>query len=117
MAKDAIVILAATDSHADLGRLTNALQAAKEFEEAGDELEIIFDGAGTQWVDELADEDHPAHALYTSLEEYVTVCEYCAGAFEVEQAAEESDAEVNGEFEGHPSMRELVEDDYDIITY
>ncbi len=48
MAKAAIVILAATESYADLDRLTNALQAAKEFEEAGDELEIIFDGAGTQ---------------------------------------------------------------------
>ncbi|WP_435157753.1 hypothetical protein [Haladaptatus sp. DFWS20] len=68
-------------------------------------------------MDELANEDHPAHALFTSLEDYVTVCEYCAGAFEVEQAAEESDSDVDCEFETHPSMRQLIEDDYDIITY
>jgi hypothetical protein len=47
MAKAAIVVLAGTESHADLGRVTNALEAAKEFEEAGDDVEVIFDGAGT----------------------------------------------------------------------
>ena len=51
MAKAAIVILAGNESHSDYGRLANALEASKEFAENDeDELELIFDGAGTQWI-------------------------------------------------------------------
>ena len=58
MAKAAIVILAGNESHSDYGRLANALEAAKEFaENDDDELELIFDGAGTQWIPELEDEE------------------------------------------------------------
>lgn len=35
MAKTAIIVLAGTESHADLGRVSNALTAAKEFADAG----------------------------------------------------------------------------------
>lgn len=49
MTNAAIVILAGTESHADVGRLINGLEAAKEFAETeGDDVELIFDGAGTQ---------------------------------------------------------------------
>lgn len=118
MANAAIVVLADTESHADLGRVTNALQAAREFEqEEGDDVRVIFDGAGTKWVTELTEEDHPAHDLYVALEDEIEVCDYCAGAFEVEEAVEESGAEAVSEFEGHPSIRDLVAEDYEIITY
>ncbi len=46
MAKAAIVVLADTETHADLGRIANALTSANEFKEAGDETTIVFDGAG-----------------------------------------------------------------------
>lgn len=38
MAKAAIIVLAGTDSYADLDRVTNALTAAKEFADAGDDV-------------------------------------------------------------------------------
>lgn len=117
MAKAAIVILAGTESHADLGRVTNALQTAKEFVDEEDEVELIFDGAGTQWVAELEDEDHKYHSLYLSLEEYASVCEYCAGAFGVTDAAKSSDADLLDEYEGHPSLHSLVTEGYEIITF
>lgn len=117
MTKAAIVVLAGTESHADLGRLTNALEAAKEFDEAGDEVRVIFDGAGTRWVAELESDDHPASPLYRSLSEHVEVCDYCAGAFEVEDAVAASDADRALEFEGHPSVRSLVADGYEVVTY
>ncbi|WP_458207663.1 DsrE family protein [Haladaptatus sp. NG-SE-30] len=117
MAKGAIVVLAGTESHADLGRVTNALHAAKEFADEGDEVELIFDGAGTQWVAELTDEDHALHSLYKSLEEHASVCEYCTGAFDVSEPVEESEATKVGEFEGHPSIRSLVTEGYEVITF
>ena len=52
MPKAAIVVLADTESHGDLGRLVNALEAVKEFKEAGDDVQLIFDGAGTKWIAE-----------------------------------------------------------------
>ncbi|RBI62203.1 hypothetical protein DMJ13_09990 [halophilic archaeon] len=117
MTNVAILVLAGTESHADLGRVTNALQAAKEFDDAGDDLEIVFDGAGTQWVAELTDDDHDLNPLYEALEDHVSVCDYCAGAFDVEDAVEESDATAVDEYEGHPSVRDLVADGYEVVTY
>lgn len=58
MNKVAVVVLAGTESHADLGRIVNALGTAKEFKEAGDEVQVIFDGAGTEWVAELSNPEH-----------------------------------------------------------
>lgn len=67
MTKVAIVVLADTKGHENLGRITNALQAAKEFHEAGDDLELIFDDAGTEWTEELEDESHDLHEIYKEL--------------------------------------------------
>lgn len=115
--KAAIVVLAGTESHADLGRLTNALQAAREFDEAGDDVRVIFDGAGTGWIPKLEAGDSPAAPLYESLSHLVEACEYCAGAFDVSEGVAESEAETLAEFEGHPSVRDLVADGYEVITY
>ncbi len=117
MEKVAILVLADTESHADLGRLTNALQTAAEFDDAGDDVRVIFDGAGTGWVPELEDESHPAHPLYRSLKDAVDVCEYCAGAFDVAADVESSDVEMVAENDGHPSVRSLVVEGYDVITF
>ncbi|ELY55144.1 hypothetical protein C492_15861 [Natronococcus jeotgali DSM 18795] len=43
MPNAAIVVLAGTESASDLGRVVNGLQTATEFDDAGDDVEIIFD--------------------------------------------------------------------------
>lgn len=48
MPKAAIVVLADTATHADLGRVVNALITTKEFKDAGVDVRLIFDGAATQ---------------------------------------------------------------------
>lgn len=118
MAKAAVVILAGTDGHENLGRLANGLEAAKEFAEAdGDELELIFDGAGTQWIPELEDEDHDYHDLYQAVHDDIGVCGYCSNAFGVEDAVADAGLVTLDDYEGHPSIRSLVDDDYEIITF
>lgn len=42
----------------------NALAAAKDFAERGDEVTVQFQGAGTRWAGVLSDEGHPDHGLY-----------------------------------------------------
>jgi len=118
MAKAAVIILAGTDGHENLGRLANALEAAKEFaENPEDDVELVFDGAGTQWVPELEDESHDYHDLYRSIEDDASVCDYCSGAFGVEDAVADSGLDVVDDNDGHPSIRSLVDDDYEIITF
>lgn len=105
-------------AHPDRGRLANGLEAAKEFAETeGDDLELIFDGAGTQWIPELEDEDSDYHELYQSVRGDVQVCDYCSDAFGVSDAVDDAGLEQVAAFDGHPSIRSLVADGYEVITY
>lgn len=71
--KTAVVILSDPQPKTDesLGRLLNALAFAYESRAAGDEVEIVFKGAGTRWPGELAKLDHPANERYQSVRELV----------------------------------------------
>ena len=118
MTQAAVVILAGTESHADTGRLVNGLETAREFAETeGDDVELIFDGAGTQWIPELEDEDSDYHELYQAVREDTSVCDFCADAFGVEEAVADAGVVTADEHDGHPSIRSLVDDDYEIITF
>lgn len=118
MAKAAIVILAGTETHEGLGRMFNGLETAREFAETeGDEVKVVFDGAGTEWVSELADPEGDYAELYETIEDDVVVCEYCAGAFEVEDEVEAAGVPTANEHNGHPSIRGLVDEGYEVITF
>jgi len=118
MTKAAIIILAGTESHTDTGRLVNGLETAKEFAETdGDGVELIFDGAGTQWIPELEDPDNDYHELYQAVRADTSVCDFCAGAFGVEDAVADAGVVTLDDHDGHPSIRSLVDDDYEVITF
>jgi len=118
MAKTAVIILAGTESHADVGRLVNGLETAREFAETdGDEVELIFDGAGTEWIPKLEDEDGDHHQLYRSVRDDASVCDFCAGAFGVDEAVDDAGVVRLDDHDGHPSIRSLVEDGYEVITF
>lgn len=118
MAKAAIVVLADTETHADLGRIANALTSAREFKEAGEETTIVFDGAGTKWVPELSDPDHRLHKAFESVEDVVEgACAYCAKSFGVKEEVEKSDVPLLEEYAGHPSLQRLVSEGYQVITF
>jgi hypothetical protein len=117
MTKAAIFILAGTENPSDTGRLVNGLQAAKEFVEAGDDVEIVFDGAATQWVEQLEDPSHDYHDLYAAVKDEIGVCDYCSGAFGVEDAVDDAGLVTLDESDGHPSIKSLVDDGYEVITF
>ena len=118
MAKTALIVLAGTDSHADLGRVFNAIETAREYKEEGEEVQIIFDGAGTEWIPKLEDPEHDAHGPYASVKDVITgACQFCAKSFGVYDQIEETDVELLSEFEGHPSIKSLVDEGYQVITF
>lgn len=118
MAKISVVLVAGTESHADLGRALNALTMVKEAKEAGDEVELVFDGAGTQWVREFGSEDHKLHGVYETVRDKIAgACEFCANAFGVTEDVKVQDVRLLQEYEGHPSLRGRVAEGYEVITF
>lgn len=118
MAKISVVLLADVETHGDLGRVANALSLVKEAKEAGDDVELIFDGAGVQWVRELSKEDNQLRGQFEKVKDRVAgACEFCSGAFGVKDEVRAAGVRYLSEFEGHPSLRTRVEEGYEIVTF
>ena len=123
--KAAILVLSdpRTGSEEALGRVFNALAAAYDFKSRGQEVTILFNGAGTRWIGELGKEDHPAHALFEEVKDKVAgVSCGCADVFggseEAKQAGFEliTDNPVPGT-SGLPSLHKLTADGYTVLTF
>jgi hypothetical protein len=70
--KTAIIILSDPKAGEEaLGRVFNALALAHEAVQAGDEVDVVFNGAGTRWPEELTKPAHPANALYHAVRDVV----------------------------------------------
>jgi hypothetical protein len=54
-----------------LGRAFQGLALAAEAKHAGDEVDLVFAGAGTRWPNELARLDHPLNGLYSAVRDQV----------------------------------------------
>jgi len=118
MNKVAIVVLAGTESHESLGRVVNALELAKELQENDDEVKIVFDGAGTEWIPALEDKEHNAHPLYNAVKANIHgACRFCAKAFGVFKEVKASDVDLLDEYDQHPSLRSFIVKGYQVINF
>jgi hypothetical protein len=118
MTKAAIVVFAEAEEHSDTARVVNALETVKEFKDAGDEVELIFDGGGVTSAVALADPEHRLHRLYSKVEDRVSgVCRYCARAFGVSEQAERLGIPFLAEYDQHPSLRTRVAGGYQVIAF
>ncbi len=110
-------------SEESLGRVFNALAATYDFKQQGDEVTLLFQGAGTRWVGELSQKDHPAHELYESVRDKVAgVSCGCAAVFGATAEVEKQGLELIKEnavpgTSGLPSLRKLVSDGYTILNF
>ena len=118
MAKVAVLVLSDTSTREGLGRTVNAMIATKEFQDAGDEVRLIFDGAGTKWVGELAKPDHRYHALFEAVRGQVAgACGYCAQAYGADQDVHREQVPMLDEYEHHPSLRRLIVEGFQVLTF
>jgi hypothetical protein len=116
--KAAVILLADTDRPEGTGRMANALTTAREFQENGDEIVVIFDGAGVKWIRELADSDHKYHRLFEEVREGVVgACVYCSRAYGVKEAVEDAGIPFLDEFRRHPSIRTLIGSGHEVVTF
>ena len=72
-----------------VGRAFNALAVAHESLQRGDEVEVVFNGAGTRWPEELAKVSHPVNTLYNAVRESVKgASRACAAVFGATKSVE-----------------------------
>ena len=127
MPKAALVIFAGTEGREGIGRVANALVAhvgespaltAKEFKETGDDVTIVFDGAGTTWIGTLVDAGHRYHDAFEEVRDRIAgACSYCAERYGVKEQVEQAGIALLAEYEDHPSIRSLLADGYQVVTF
>ena len=123
--KAAIIILSdpKSESEESLGRVFNALAAAYDFKQQGDEVTVRFQGAGTRWIGELSKAEHPAHDLFEAVKDAVAgVSCGCADVFGANEEAEKSGFELIKDnpipgTSGLASLRKLAADGYTVLTF
>ncbi len=116
--KIALMVMSDTETHADRARVANALTTAYEFKEAGEEVDLIFTGAGTKWVAELSDPDHRLHRAFGKVKDEVAgACKACATAFGVREEVEASGIPLLTEYKGHQSLRQRLIQGYQVVTF
>jgi hypothetical protein len=81
--KLAIIILSDPKNGEEaLGRAFNGLALAAEAQSKGDEVNVVFVGAGTRWPAELTKLSHPANELYNAVRPSITGASCgCAAVF------------------------------------
>jgi hypothetical protein len=123
--KAAIVVLADPKSGTEeaLGRVFNALASAYDFKQSGDEVTILFQGAGSRWIEVLTKADHPAHKLFESVKDKVAgVSCGCADVFGTREAVTASGYELIAEnlvpgTTGLPSLQKLTTSGYTVLSF
>ncbi len=123
--KAAIIVLSDPKSGSEeaLGRMFNALAAAYDFKQRGDDVTVLFHGAGTRWIGEVGNLEHPVHELFEQVKDTVAgVSCGCADVFGATEDVEKSgfdlikDNPVPGT-SGLPSLQKLVADGYTVLTF
>lgn len=123
--KAAIVVMSDPQSNSDeaLGRVFNALGVAYDFKQNGDDVTLIFLGAGTRWAGQMTKADHPLHGIYKAVEDKVagvsaTCSDFFGAAADAQQAgfARLEDNAAPGT-SGLPSLRALASQGYQVMIF
>jgi hypothetical protein len=106
-----------------LGRVFNGLAAAYDFKQGGDDVSVVFQGAGTRWIGELTKKDHPAHELFEAVKDQVAgVSCGCADVFGGAEEAQKSGFDLikNNPIPGTSgltSFRTLISEGSTVLTF
>ncbi len=119
--KTAIIVLSdpKADSEESLGRVFNALATAYDFKNAGKEVSILFQGAGTRWPEVLQKGDHPAHELFEAVSDKIQgISCACADVFGADTTGYDviKDNSVP-KTTGLPSLSKLQEQGFNVLTF
>lgn len=115
-----VILQAGKESHEGMARAVHAFLYARELKEHGHEVRLVFDGAGTEWAEELSDPTSeskikPMYDEFKKLGISEIICDFCAGAFGVKEKLQGREFLLTAEYEGHPSIAQWADQGYQII--
>lgn len=118
MARVAIFLLSGVqDFHSTAA--FHALLYARDMKAADIDVKLVFDGAGTGWIDEWSKAEHRTHKLFEEVRDAGVidgVCEFCIGHYGNKERAEKEGLAMLNEVKGHPDIARFVKQGYQIIV-
>ncbi|AEH07568.1 DsrE family protein [Methanothermococcus okinawensis] len=96
--------------------MMHVLLFAKEMNEKGDNVKIIFEGEGVNWAKDLLNEDHPLSNHAKPLLNNFVVCEACANMFGVLDDIK-GKLNIENDLFGHISLKKYLDEGYNIIEF
>ncbi|MCY2959921.1 MAG: hypothetical protein NTY35_07115 [Planctomycetota bacterium] len=123
--KTAILVISDPNNGAAdaLGRVFNALALAHESKNAGDQVELVFEGAGTRWPEQLVRLDHPLNGLWNEVRDVVVGASCgCAEVFGSAKGVEACGVPLVREYAlpgtpGVASMRKYLAGDWKTLVF
>lgn len=95
-----------------------ALMFVDELRRAGDDVALVFDGAGTTALAEMQVPGHDLHHTWQKAAPALRgACRYCAKSYGVLDALEAAQVPMLGDDRGHASLRNLLLEGRQIITF
>ena len=115
-----IILQAGREANEGMARAMHALLYAQELKEHGHDVVLMFDGAGTQWVNEWMNPESQdrLRSRYLALSQSgipQVVCDFCATAFDARRFLDGNRVPMARDYEGHPSIAKFVDEGYQIV--
>lgn len=115
--KVAVVVYSNVTTEAP-SRAYRALGFVAELLSHGDDVVLIFDGGGSATLAAVLSRKHDLHKAYAAAAPALRgVCGYCAGAYGVADALKAADVAFLVEDRGHASLRRLLDEGRQIVTF
>lgn len=112
------MLLADASGHENMARALHALLYALQAEAKRMEVELIFDGAGTQWAAKLPKDEHLKELYKQLLDKGVIkgVCSFCSAAFGVAEELKALGSAFLDEDNGHPNIGARIADGWETLV-
>ncbi|MGM0385314.1 MAG: sulfur reduction protein DsrE [Actinomycetota bacterium] len=113
-----IAVVIYEDATKDLAKAYRGLMTATEFLDAGDDVTVVYDGSGVDTLAAASTEDHQLHRIVEKLRpNTLGACGFCAKAHGVIEPITAANWTLLGDHKGHASIRRLVVEGYQVITF
>ncbi len=117
MNKIAVVIYSKLEG-AGNSAVYRALMFVDELLRSGDDVSLVFDGAATTVLAEVLHKEHKLHHVWTKAAPALRgACRYCAKSYGVLEALEAAQMPMLADDRGHASLRALLLEGRQIVTF
>lgn len=102
----------------DLSRVYRGLNTALEFQKAGDDVAVVFDGSGVESLAAISDASHKMNPMLHALHPVVHgACAGCAASHSVKDEISAAGFTLLDENRGEASVRKYVVEGYTILSF